>query len=166
MSQSRSLPSATAPSNSGARAHTRAYTKQLAELEPSLCLPIRQPEISPSGHCRTRWLLFVCLVTLTQRSGSTYLFTRTPPWQWRIISFTVWPSAIPCRHRSLFQTHGTFCWRRIICSRPICGRISSRYCPGGILHSYFQTSCPLTQHGQPRPALPSLVCPMLTWMFW
>ena len=48
MSQSRSLPSATAPSNSGARAHTRAYTKQLAELEPSLSLPIRQPEISPS----------------------------------------------------------------------------------------------------------------------
>ena len=48
MSQSRSLPSATAPSNSGARAHTRAYTKQLAELEPSLSLPTRQPEISPS----------------------------------------------------------------------------------------------------------------------
>ena len=48
MSQSRSLPSATAPSNSGARAHTRAYTKQLDELEPSLSLPTRQPEISPS----------------------------------------------------------------------------------------------------------------------
>ena len=48
MSQSRPLPSATAPSDSGARAHTRAYTKQLAELEPSLSLPIRQPEISPS----------------------------------------------------------------------------------------------------------------------
>ena len=48
MSQSRSLPSATAPPNSGARAHTRAYTKQLAELEPSLSLPTRQPEISPS----------------------------------------------------------------------------------------------------------------------
>ena len=31
------------------------------------------------GHCRTRWLSFVCHVTLTQRSGSTRLFTRTPP---------------------------------------------------------------------------------------
>ena len=40
------------------------------------------------------------------------------------------------------------------------------YCPGGILHSYFQTSRPLTQHGQPMPALPFLACPTLTWMFW
>ena len=48
MSQTLSLPSATAPSNSGARAYTRAYTKQLAELEPSPSLPTRHPEISPS----------------------------------------------------------------------------------------------------------------------
>ena len=47
MSQSVSVPSATAPSNSGDRAHTRAYTKQLAELEPPLSLSTRQPEVSP-----------------------------------------------------------------------------------------------------------------------
>ena len=55
------------------------------------------------GGALQHTLLFVCHVTLTQRSGSTYLFTRTTPWQWRIISFTVWPSAIPCWRRSLFQ---------------------------------------------------------------
>ena len=43
MSQSLSLPSATALG-----AHTRAYTKQLAELEPPPSLPTRHPEIIPS----------------------------------------------------------------------------------------------------------------------
>ena len=48
MSQSVSLSSATAPSNFGARAHTRANTRQLAELEAPLSLRTSQPEIGPS----------------------------------------------------------------------------------------------------------------------
>ena len=48
MSQSVSLSSATAPSSSGARAHTRAFTRQLAELETPLSLRTNQPEIGPS----------------------------------------------------------------------------------------------------------------------
>ena len=50
MSQSVSLSSATAPSNFGARAHTRANTRQLAELEAPLSLRTSQPEIGPSFH--------------------------------------------------------------------------------------------------------------------
>ena len=55
MSQSVSLSSATAPSSSGARAHTRAFTRQLAELETPLSLRTNQPEIGPSFLQLLQW---------------------------------------------------------------------------------------------------------------